>query len=266
MAGLGGQQVDHLVADERGVDVHHDHARRAPRQTVRLYGDVNAPVGGHLDQVGAELVALRTLHQEFVAPHREAGEPVDAIDVPAAGGDGAGHDRQIRGLELGSEGGDHQAFRMPGRRGVDDLEVHLEAPLVAEQQHFLDEVPAGRHRDREPERELTADDDLLHVLHVCTGIRQQAEQVGGDARAVGAGHPDEDRVPRRCLICRCLVWRRIVGCIVLRAHRPAQATGLPGYENPGLGRRLNPCRATDLSPPQRAGIRPGPEPCGVRPA
>jgi hypothetical protein len=91
-AGFVGEQLDHLVLDERRVDVEHDQPLGAPLEALALDGDVDAVLGRRREQLGC---ASRSMSPSTTTnsydDDRVAGEPHDAVDVAAAGRDRPGH-------------------------------------------------------------------------------------------------------------------------------------------------------------------------------
>ena len=92
------EQLDHLVLDERRVDVQHHEPLGPASQAVGLDRDVDRVDGGDLDEPRAQLVDRRARHRQLVAEDRVAGQTEDAIDVPPAARDRIGDRARTRSV------------------------------------------------------------------------------------------------------------------------------------------------------------------------
>src|SRR5690606_14816215 len=89
-AGVGGQQLDDLAADEGGVDVHDDEPLGPAGQAGALDGDVDLLGGGLGGERDAQLVGVGPGDGHLDAGDRPLGEAFDAVDVGPGGGDAPG--------------------------------------------------------------------------------------------------------------------------------------------------------------------------------
>ena len=183
--GVLGQQLDDLVLDERGVDVHDDEAAAAAGQPGRGDGDVGADLVRHHGQVLAQVADVGARDVELDGRDGVARQPPDAVDVGAVLGDRGSDGRHVVRLE----GGAHHHDRGPAGapRGVvtapgDEVDPHPQPRPGAGQpvdEHVL--VAAGGEQHRQGE--VAAHDDLLEVEHVGADGRGRVEQRLGHARA-----------------------------------------------------------------------------------
>ena len=192
--GLGGEQLDHLVLDERRVDVHHDEAPAAAGQAGGGDRDVH-PVRGRL---GGELAAqdehVVAGDVELDRGHRVAGEPADAVDVGAPLGEPA---RRSPRPPRGAAGAPISVTcRRPSRRGalspVPAAQVTCSpsaAPVPCAAATRRAGVGAGR--DQDGQGEPAPDDDLLDVEHLDAGPGERLEHRRRDAGPVGTGERHE---------------------------------------------------------------------------
>ena len=192
-AGVLGEQLDDLVLDQRGVDVHHDEPTAAAGQAGRGHGDVGTDLVGHHGEVLPQVPDVGARHVELDGGHGVAREPPDAVDVGAVVGDRGGDGRHVVGLERGA----HQHDRGPAGAArsvvtVADLEVdpHPEGRAGAGQpvdEHVLVAPGGQQHR----QGEVSAHDDLLEVEHLGPDRRRRLEQRLGHAGPVGPVERDE---------------------------------------------------------------------------
>jgi hypothetical protein len=105
--GVCGEEFDHLVLDERRVDIHDDQPLSPALETGGDHGDVDAVPGGLQGEGRTQDGGLGPGDVELHSRDGVLGEPEDAVDVAAGGGDAGGD----RGGRTGGE-------RLPEHRHV----------------------------------------------------------------------------------------------------------------------------------------------------
>jgi hypothetical protein len=124
---LGGEQLDGLVLQQRGVDVHHDQPHGAAVQAGPLHRDVNAELDRLPRQRGAQSHRIGAGNFKFDAGNGAARESPDLVDVRALGGDAARDRGDGRWQQRPAEQRDVQPAaqslrRLPRAQG--DLGIH----------------------------------------------------------------------------------------------------------------------------------------------
>jgi hypothetical protein len=61
-------------------------------------------------------------------------------------------------------------------RGINNLEVDLQASFPPKQQHFLHQVSSSRHNDCETQGQLSANNDLFNILQFSIEASQETQQ------------------------------------------------------------------------------------------
>ena len=186
---VGGQQLDHLALDQRGVDVHHDQPHRAAQQARGLDRDVDALRGGLEREQRAQPVGVGAGDVQVDGGDRVARHPLDPVDVGAAVGDPAGDGGHRRGLQRRADHGDVRAALAPAlvvAGAAVDLDAHAELGRGR-----LDGVaqllPVARGGDQDAEDQPAPEHDLLDVEHLDAGVGQGPEHRRGDAGPVLPG-------------------------------------------------------------------------------
>ena len=191
-ARLGGEKLDHFVLDERGVDVEHDEAFGPSTEPLSLNGDVEIGLGGRCCQKRTtQLLLLGGPHQELIGHHGVAREPHDAVDVRPDVGDCSGDGTEFARCHVGAEHCDDEPGRRRGRGRRHDLHIDLDAFFPTPQQHIAEEIPARRNVDDDPERDLSANHDLLDVLHAGIARVEHGHEPGVDTGPVRTADPDQ---------------------------------------------------------------------------
>ena len=190
-ARLGGEQLDGLVLQQRGVDVHHDQPHGPPVQPAALHGHVDAEPDGFLRERRAQRHRVRAGDVEFDAGHRPVREPSDPVDVRPVGGDPAGDGREHGRRQRAAQDGDVQAAaaaRRPLHGAHGDLHLHAQVGRqLGDLPVHRGEVGRGAAGQQDAEDQASPDNDLLHVEDAQLVGRQGGEKPGGDAWPVPAG-------------------------------------------------------------------------------
>ena len=194
-----GEQLDDLVLDERGVDVHHDQPPAAAGQPRRGDRDVGADLVGDQREVVAQVADVGARDVELDGRHGVAGQPPDAVDVGAVVGDRGRDGGDVVGLERRTHDDDGRAAgaarRVVAAPGL-EVDAHpepLAGPGEPVDEHVL--VAAGGEQHRQ--RQVAADDDLLEVEHLGADGRGRLEQRLGHPRPVGTVEGDAAGCGRR---------------------------------------------------------------------
>ena len=186
---MRGHQFDHLVTDQRGVDVHHHEPAALPGQPRRGHCDVETGLGCGLGQSRTQVGHLGLGDPELDGGHRLTGQPPAAVDVaPVIGDDlcGSGH---VSGKQRTAQQRHHHTLgtRRVVSDALPDLQRHPQPGAGAGQPvGELGDVVRQR-TEQQRQDQLFADDDLLEVEHLGSGARDRVHQLNGHAWAVGAG-------------------------------------------------------------------------------
>ena len=192
-AGVGGEQVDDLALDQRGVDVEHDQAHAVAAEVGRLDRDVEALDRGLDREHRAERLGVGSGHMEVDRRHRVSRHPLDAVDVRAGVGDAAGDGREGAGLQRRPDDGHvGAAFEpLPVVAGAAvDVDAHVQrcSGLVDARAQLL---PVARRRDQDAQDEAAPQHDLLDVEDLDAGVGEGREDGRRDAGPVLAHEGDE---------------------------------------------------------------------------
>ena len=194
-ASVLGQQLDDLVLDEGGVDVHHHEAATAAGEPGGGHGDVGPDPVRHHGEVLAQVADVGARDVELDGGDGIARQPPDAVDVGAVLGDGGRHGRHVVRLERGAHHHDGGPAGAPGRVVTapgDQVDPHPQPRPRAGQpvdEHVLVEARGEQHR----QREVASHDDLLEVEHVGADGRGRVEQHLGHAGPVRAVQGEQER-------------------------------------------------------------------------
>ncbi len=227
-AGVRGDQLDHLVLDERRVDVHHHEVCAAAAEAASLHRDVHAERCRLRSQGLAQLLLVGARDRQLDRGHRVRRGAHDAVDVAPERGDASRDARQRGRQQRVAEHGHQEAASAAGDvlgRAEDDVGVHLQ--LVrdlarGDSSGVEHERGAVLHRraDEDAEGETAADHDLLGVedLEVVDG--EGCGEGRGDAGPVAAGEGDEERA------------RLLVGVVVHLGAEPSDRSATPSVQAP----------------------------------
>lgn len=192
--GMPSEQFDDLILDEGGVDIENDEPATAAGEPGRGDGDVDPLFAGDPGQFAAEHGEVGPGDVELHGGHREAGQPPDAVDVGAVGGQAC----RDRGHVGRREGGGQEHDRRPtgppppvvavsgahGHRHPQVMGDLVDGPT----QFLLVLVRAEQHR----QGQQTPDDDLFDVEDGGPDPADPLEEGAGDSGAVVTGQRDKE--------------------------------------------------------------------------
>ena len=188
--GVGGQQLDHLVADQRGVDVHHDQPATLPGQPGGRDRHVETRLGGGLRKRRTQVCHIGMRNPEFDGGHRLPGQPAAAVDVAAVVGDHLGRRGHVPGQQRASQQRDHHSLgtRRVVAHALRDVQGQPEPGAGTGQPvgQFRD-VGGQRAAEQQRENELLPNNHLLEVEHFGTGAGDRVHQLHRHARPVDTG-------------------------------------------------------------------------------
>ena len=194
-AGPGGEQVNHLAGDQRGVHVHHDQPHGPPVQPAALHGHVHAllrrlPGQRHPERgrIGAGYVQLDT-------GHRAVREPVDAVDVRPAGRDPARDGRHRGRRQRAAQHGDMQPSAAPGLLAGAHRYLGIQAEVGGDRADGpvdRGQVRIAAAAEQRAKHQPPPDHHLLDVQHGQLLPGQGGEQPGGHPGPVPAGQGDQE--------------------------------------------------------------------------
>ncbi|GMA19809.1 hypothetical protein GCM10025862_18300 [Arsenicicoccus piscis] len=204
------QQLDDLVLDQRGVDVHHHQAAPVPGQPGGGDGHVEALARRGRGQPAAQHRRADPGHLVLDGGDRSTRHPAHPVGVRTKGREEVRHGGQVRGEQRSAEHGDHRPLERPGRlvaRPAAQREVEVEVYGTGGERRLH---PVGRLRreaaEQHRQRDVATHDHLLDVQHLgalgaqpaatndVTGtdrLAHRREQRGGQPGAVGAGDEDQ---------------------------------------------------------------------------
>jgi hypothetical protein len=193
-ARVGGDHLDDLALDQRGVDVHDHEALGVPQDAVLLHRDVDPLLVGDRGQVGLQLVGVGAGDLHADRGHRVARHADDAVDVAAVVLDALrqrGHGgRTQRGTQHHDLRAAHAAGAVVAHTVLDgDLEPEVPADAAHDPLESAEVVGKG---DEGAEDEPAAHDELLDIDDLDAGRGELAEQPCRDTALVGTreGHQD----------------------------------------------------------------------------
>ena len=215
-AGLGGQLVDHLRADQRGIHIEYHQAAVAPESAVALEGDVQVAFVGDRQKGGAHgaritgFAAYRDFHAGAAVrvavlafQVHPAGKPGDAVDVKVVIRHHGGHVAELLGGDLArQQGNDVAVLALAGHPLlvavlVDGPEAHRDIALMRLEQQVLEHrgrFRRRRHFHQDAQRQGVVDHRLADIQNIQVVAGQNAGKGRGEAGPVVAGHLDENNL------------------------------------------------------------------------
>ena len=193
--GVRGDELDDLVLDEGGVDVHDDEPGTAPRQPGRGDRDVTPGLGRDEGEVAAQRRHVGAGDVELDRRHGPARQPADAVDVRAVPGDRPGDGRDVPGLEgrrHDDDGGPPGAAAGVVAATADERDVHAHR-LTGPREAVGEDVLVATGREQHRQGEVAPHDDLLDVEDVRAHRGGGLEDGLGDARPVGTAQRHQER-------------------------------------------------------------------------
>ena len=174
------EQIDDLVLDECGVDVHHDQALAAPIQPGMLDGHIDTQQGGSLGQLSSEVGDVLPGSLEDHRGDGVRGYAPDAIDIPSAIRHAASQLGHCARRQVGCHHGDVDSPALgilaSDARSRNRLDLHTQASGFGVEDRASVSHGAGVQAEQDRENEASPYDDLLDVEDLARSVRKRIEE------------------------------------------------------------------------------------------